>query len=378
MAIIGLDATYLSIYGKGVSRYQYNLIKALAKFDKENLYYIFINKKNAVPELPQAKNLCYVKIHIPKRIIWDQFQLPLFIWKYKLDIYHSCLDTLPILHKANFLLFLFEIPDYRIGQAQKAGNNSLYARLSHKYNTLLFSFSLKKAKLIIVSSLSTKQDLMQEYGLEEKKIRLVYPGCDEYFCAAGAAEDLFETRNKYNAKSGYIMHISTTDPRDNTSAVLRAYHRASPELPVYKKLIICGNVERKRNGLNKLIAKLDLEDDVIFTGHLLGEDLSKLYQAADLYVDPSFYEGFGFQVIEAMACGVPVVTSNLTSLPEVVDNAGILVAPTDINGLASAIIKVLTDSGLRKAMQEKSLERAKFFSWDKTAQETLNIYNELL
>jgi len=378
MAIIGLDATYLSIHGKGQSVYQYNLVKGLAKLDKKNCYYIFLNKKNISPSLPQQENLHYVKIGIPKRTIWDQFQLPLLNLKYKLDIYHCTLDTLPLLGKVKFLLFLFEIPDYRIKQAQKTGYSSLYTKLSHRYITALFSFSLKKAHLIIASSHSTKQDLMQKYGVAEGKIRVVYPACDECFCVANNEEDLLDTKNKYKAYTGYILHVATTDPRDNTPTVIRAYQEALPELPHPKKLIICGNIDPKKSGLNKLIVELNLEDDVIFTGYLLGGDLVKLYQAADVYVDPSFYEGFSFQVLEAMACGSPIITSNLTSLPEVVGDAGILVNPTDIRGLSSAIVRVITDLGLQQTMRQKGIERTRFFSWDKVAQETLDIYDELL
>ena len=132
--------------------------------------------------------------------------------------------------------------------------------------------------------------------------------------------------------------------------------------------------------MDKLINELNLKNKVIFIRRFIDKEvqrLAQLYQAADLYVDPSLYEGFGFQVVEAMSCGTPVITSNVTSLPEVIGNAGILVSPTDINGLAQAIVRILTDSELRQTLCQKSLERARFFSWDKTAQETLAIYDEL-
>ena len=380
MAIIGLDATYLLIYGKGASRYQHNLIKALAKIDKKNDYHVFLNRKNIFPELPQQENFHYIRIQIPKRIIWDQFQLPLIVKKYRLDIYHSALDTLPLQGKAKFVLFLFEIPDYRIELARHSSYSSLYARLSYGYNRFFFRISLKKAAVIIAASHSTKKDLIEKYNVDEKKIRVLYPASDECFRANNNEKDLLNTKKKYNAEAGYILHISSSDPRDNTLAVIRAYQRAGSKLRTSKKLIICGSINPEESGLKKMIIEMGLENNIIFTGQLslLSEELVALYQAADLFIDPSLYEGFGFQVVEAMACGIPVITSNVTSLPEIVGNAGILVTPTEIDGLASAIIMVLTDSRLREALREKSLERAKFFSWDKTAQETLAIYDELL
>ncbi|OGX15723.1 MAG: hypothetical protein A2166_03065 [Omnitrophica WOR_2 bacterium RBG_13_41_10] len=378
MAVIGLDATHLSIYGKGVSRHQYNLIKSLSKIDKKNCYYIFLNKKNILPELPQQENFHHVSIRIPKRIVWDQFQVPMAIIKYKLDIYHSLIDTLPVIGKVKFVLSVVEIPDYRIELARKSRHNYLYMRLSQKYNMLLFRPSLKKAKLIIACSNSTKKDLIQRYNVNEKKIRVLYHAPDEQFCVANDERVLLNTKKKYNAEAGYILHISSFDPRDNTSAVIRAYHKALKESKFSQKLVIGGNVDPKETGLEKLIAELNLKNSIIFTGRLSEIELVALYQAADLFVDPSLYEGFGLQVIEAMSCGIAVITSNVTSLPEIVGDIAILVSPTDIDDLASALARVITDVELRQSMRQKGLERAKFFSWDTVAHQTLAIYEELL
>ena len=378
MAIIGLDATYLSIYGKGVSRHQYNLIKSLAKLDKKNCYYIFLNKKNILPDLPKQDNFHYVKAYIPKRIIWDQLQVPLLSRRYQLDIYHCLVDTLPVVGRVKFVLCVVEIPDYRIELANKSRHNSLYARVSQKYNMLLFGPSLKKAKLIITSSQSTKADLMHRYSVDGKKIRVLYHAADEQFCAPSNEEDLLNTRKKYNAENGYILHISSMDPRDNTPVAIRAYQKARSIVKIPQKLVIGGNVDPKRMGLDKLITEFNLKGSVIFTGRLPENELVKLYQAADLFIDPSLYEGFGLQVVEAMSCGVPVITSNVTSLPEIVGDAGILLDPVDTDGFASALVRVLTDTGLCSAMRQKSLVRAKFFSWDKAAGDTLAIYAELL
>jgi glycosyltransferase involved in cell wall biosynthesis len=377
MAIIGLDATYLTSYGKGVSRHQYNLIKSLAKLDKKNCYYVFLNNKNMLPDLPKQNNFHYIKVYIPKRIIWDQFQVPWLSRKYKLDIYHCLLDTLPVMGKVKCVLCVVEIPDYRIELAGKISHNSLYASISHKYIMLSFGPSLKKARLIITSSQSTKVDLMQRYNVNEKKIRVLYHAADEQFCTLLDREVLLDTRKKYNAEKGYILHISSLDPRDNTPVVIRAYQKARSAAGITQKLIICGNVDSKRMGLEELITEFNLKDSVIFTGRLPDNELVALYQAADLFIDPSLYEGFGLQVVEAMSCGIPVITSNVTSLPEIVGDAGILLDPADIGGFASALVSVLTDAGMQNAMRQKSLARAKFFSWDKAARDTLAIYDEL-
>lgn len=376
MAVIGLDATYVSIYGKGLSRYQYNLIRSLSKFDKNNCYYVFLNKNNPIPPLPAQDNFHYVNIYIPMRIIWDQFQLPVIMRKYRLDLYYTCLETLPLAAGNKLIIYLFETPEYRINLASRAPGNSFYAWVSRNYVMSFFRPSISKARLVIVSSQSTKKDLIRKYSLDEKKIRVIYPGCDDSFLPSGNSEKLLETRKKYNADKGYIFHISSNDPRDNTPVVLRAYKNSLAELKIPVKLIIFGDI--RATGLEALAKGLQLEDRVVFTGRLSQKELLELYQAASVYIDPSLYEGFGYQVLEAMSCGIPVITSNVTSLPEVSGNAGIIIDPNDIDGFREAITKVINDPGLGQLMSQKSLERAKFFSMDKEAGEILSIYNELV
>ena len=380
MAIIGIDATSLSVTGKGVSRYQHNLLIALAGLDKLNCYYIFLNKKNILPELPRQGNFHYVRIGLLNHIIWDQFQLPRILRKYKLDIYHTTSDSLPILAKTKIALFIFEIPDYRIDLLSGSGCNSLYSKISYKYNEILFPYILRKAAVIMASSQSTKTDLIRKYAVEGNKIQVLYPGVSVCFRAPGDDMTLKDTRRKYNADSGYILHISSTDPRDNTAVVIRAFGRARQESEIPQKLIIAGNVDPQASGLERLIAELNLKDRILFTGYFAEKqtgELAALYQAADVYVDPSLYEGFGFQVVEAMASGVPIIASNVTSLPEIIGDAGILVNPRDVEGWADAISRLLTDRELKESMRQRSLERAKLFSWDRLAQETLIIYNKL-
>lgn len=381
MAVIGLDATSISVTGKGVSRYQHNLIKALAALDGRNSYYVFLDKKNILPDLPRQSNFNYIRIRLLNHIIWDQIQLPGILREYNPDIYHTTSDTLPVLGKTKTVLYIFEIPDYRIDLISACSGNSLYSRMSHGYNKALFPHGLRKAAVIMTSSQSTKADLIKKYAVQEDKIKVLYPGISDCFRVSADETALMAIRRKYNAAGGYILHISSSDPRDNTPTVIRAFKKASQEAGISQKLIIAGNVNPMSSGIEKLIMELNLKDKIIFGGYFpqgrIGE-LAALYQAADLYVDPSFYEGFGFQVAEAMACGVPVIASNVTSLPEIVSIAGILVDPNDIKGLADAIIKVLTDSSFRQAMRRKSPERARIFSWDLTARGTLDIYNELL
>ncbi|MBN1914263.1 MAG: glycosyltransferase family 4 protein [Candidatus Omnitrophica bacterium] len=378
MAIIGIDATSVSLWGKGLSVYQYGFIRALAAAASLNDYYIFLDKNNPLPQLPSRSNFYYIKTDIPNRIIWDQFQLPALIKKYKIDLYYTSHDTLPLFSRIKLVTYLFEIPDYRLSSAAKTAR-SLYARASRAYIRSIFKPSLKNAHVIIVSSQSTKSDLVNKYGVPQAKVRVVYPDVDDLFVPAKNEQVKIETRKKYNAEEGYVLHISSNDPRDNTAVVIRAFHKAMDKFNLRKKLIIAGDVGFIKGALEELIKELSLGGQVIFTGYFPSDQynrLVELYQAADLYIDPSLYEGFGLQVLEAMSCGLPVVTSNVTSLPEIVGIAGIMVEPDDIDGLASAMAKILSSSQVMRDMSQISLEKVKEFSWEKHVREVLKICAE--
>jgi len=343
MAVIGLDATNLSVSGKGLARYQYNLLEGIARIDRKNTYYVFLNGRNEIPLLPEAANFHYVRTSIPSRILWDQVLLPRQLAKYRVELYHSVNDTLPLMGRAKFVLCAIEIPDHRIALAEKAGGLSLYTRISQKYNMLLFPPSLARADAIIANSFSTKREIAERYGIDEGKIEVLYLAQEKRFEPSADKTAMASTRRRYGADNGYILHISSSDPRDNTAAVILACSKVMDSAVVRRKLIIGGDVGAGRGRLASLIDGLGLKGDVIFTGRLAEDDLLSLYQAADVFVDPSLFEGFGLQVAEAMACGVPVITSNVSSLPEVVGDAGVLVDPSDIDGIASAELELELD-----------------------------------
>ncbi|MEK6654577.1 MAG: glycosyltransferase, partial [Thermodesulfobacteriota bacterium] len=236
MAIIGIDATSISVAGKGVSCYQHNLIKALAVLDRQNSYYVFLDKRNILPELPRQSNFNYIRIRLLNHIIWDQFQLPGILRKYNPDIYHTTSDTLPVLGKTKTVLYIFEIPDYRVDLMSTCPGNSLYSRISRGYDKAIFPRGLRKAVVIMTSSKSTEADLIKKYAVQEDKIKVVYPGISDCFRASADDTALIDTRRKYNSAGGYILHISSSDPRDNTPTVIRAFKKASQEAEIPQKL----------------------------------------------------------------------------------------------------------------------------------------------
>jgi len=364
---IGIDA--ISPAGKGTMKYQKNIVESLSRLNSNHKYYVFINEALPSRFSLNQPNWSPAPIAFRKGLLWEQLQLPYYAHKFKLDLVHTVRDRLPYLPTVPIILFLFEIPHHRSQDSTEWGEKKdWYCQISDQLTLSLFPHSLACAKRILVSSESTKKDLVERFQVPDKKIKVTQPGLEDAFKPLRDEPSLLKIRQELGAPNGYILHFSTQDPRENTALVVRAFLQARPRLPKGMKLLVAGG-GRGTEGVS---------EGVIHLAFLTGQSLVAVYQGASLYVDPSFYEGFGFQILEAMACGVPVIASNRTSIPEIVGDAGILIDPKDGDALGQAMIQVLRDGNLRDEMRRRGLERAKQFSWEKTAQGTLVAYEEIL
>jgi glycosyltransferase involved in cell wall biosynthesis len=258
----------------------------------------------------------------------------------------------------------------------------LFPEMHTRDTNLTWESSLRLIKnrtdIIISDSLSTKKDCIELLNIPEKRIKIIPLAADEQYKPLKNKDNVIQEINKeYNIDSPYILFVGTLEKRKNIPTLLKAFYKLKKS-DINHKLVIVGGKGWKYTRIFDLIEQLNLQDDVIFTDYVSDEYLVKLYNAADLFVYPSLYEGFGLPPLEAMACGCPVITSNTSSLPEVVGEAGIMIDPNDINSLTESMYTVLTDKGLKEELSKKSLERAKMFSWKKTAAETWKIYEQVL
>lgn len=230
---------------------------------------------------------------------------------------------------------------------------------------------IKKADHIIAISQNTKNDLISKIGISEEKITTIYQGIDHNIYKPQKKDNLYEF--------DYLLYVGSEQPRKNLESLLKAFYILKKEFKDLKLIKIGepGLSEDRRNVL-KIIKKYNLEDDIIFTGYIPEIELPHYYSNAKCFVFPSLYEGFGFPVIEAMACGCPVITSNVSSLPEIAGNAAVFVEPRDISSLVNSIRMICTDNIMRDRMIEKGLIQSKKYSWDLTAKETMNVYKEFI
>ena len=229
---------------------------------------------------------------------------------------------------------------------------------------------IKRASHIITVSQNTKQDLMKYLKIPENRISVIYNGIDH---------SIFKPYDVKILDNPYILYVGSERPRKNLSRLFEAFAKVKGEFPELR-LVKAGAVGRSEEYRRNVMRKLDslgITREVIFVEHTSGLDLAHYYSSASLLAYPTLYEGFGLPPLEAMACGCPVVTSNTSSLPEVVGKAGIMVDPYDVDGLAQAMKQVLTDDKLRDDMVGKGLEQAKRFSWEETARKTQEVYNKV-
>lgn len=228
-----------------------------------------------------------------------------------------------------------------------------------------------RADLILCMSENTKRDVVNILQVPEEKVWVTYNGVSRVFCVNRDENLLSDLRNRYGLPNRFILFVGTIEPRKNLIKLIEAYHLLYLRDKIREPLVIVGGKGWKNEPLYELIRKLKIEDRIIFPGYVPDSDLPMLYNAATVFVYPSLYEGFGMPVVEAMACGVPVVTSNVSSLPEVAGDAAILVNPEDAEEIASGICNILTDDGIYKNLQERGFRQAGKFTWESCAKKTL-------
>ena len=244
----------------------------------------------------------------------------------------------------------------------------------------------RKTDKIIAVSKSTKNDLVELYNINPEKIKVIYSGVSLESRIKNQESRIFEVQKKYNLPEKYILYLGTLEPRKNIIGLIKAFELlkfkqrrpAQGGLPAEDnyKLVIAGSKGWLYKDIFKTVENSPAKNDIIFTGFIDDEDKSILYSQAELFVYPSFYEGFGFPPLEAMACGTPVITSNFSSLPEAVGNAAIMINPYNLDELCRAMEIVLNDDELKDILIARGLEQTKKFSWQKCARETLDFILE--
>ena len=367
---VAIDATQLAVRGKGISRYLTQILPGLAAA-ADDLELVVLAPEGAV--LPEgADALALETIRSRPAIVWEQIRLPRLAASRKFALLHWVADRLPVVGSPPAVLYLFEDPRHRA-----TGSTQPRHRLADALTAGLFPRTLRKAALVLVSSEATRRDVLAR-GVPEPLVRVVYPGIGERFQPADGASALADVRLRLGLPHGFVLHFSSDDRRENSGVALEAYAAAADRAPELPPLLIAGSVSDGLERQQELAARLGIRDRVVWRGWVSEEELRDLYRGATAYLDPSLYEGFGFQVGEALASGAPVVCSNTTSLPEVVGDAGLLFDPGDVRGLGEALAEVASRPELELRLRRDGPLQAGRFQWSEAARGTVQAWREVL
>jgi len=377
---IGLDIRCLmDEHYSGVSKYAANLLSAILEQDQENEYYLFYNSwrdlsaRLAVWQRPNAK---VIGSHYPNKI-FNYFLQKLF-GRPRVD---KILGGVDIFFSPHFnftslssgvrkIITVHDLSFLRYPQFFSGRQNFWHYALGVKR-------ALRKADQIVAVSENTKNDIIELVGVAPEKISVIYSG-NNLFPPAVSAPVISQFLEAKNIPGRFILYLGTIEPRKNISGLIQAFNQLkAKDQFIDLKLVLAGAEGWKNKSIYKEREASFYKKDIIFLGYISEQETEILYSRAQAFVYPSYYEGFGFPPLEAMAHDLPVVCSNVSSLPEVVGEAAILINPFKPEEITSALEIILTDEKARQDLIEKGRERAKMFSWNKAAQEYLKLFKEL-
>ncbi|HRJ43709.1 MAG: glycosyltransferase family 4 protein [Caldilineaceae bacterium] len=366
-----------AVHGRaGLGRLAHELTAALLALESEHSFSAFYNAAATAQVVSPFDEMDQIPIRLADKP-WRLDVLLAHLLRHSQEkLFTSAARPVELFHATDHLLpCLPQTPTvFTLGDLTFLSHAQTHARLNRTFLRLMMPIFLRRASGIITISVSTQRDMEAQYGPLTTPSAVIYPGIHSRFRPVRDENLLAAIRARYQLPARFILYVGTIEPRKNLPVLIRAFHQADL---AGVKLVIGGKKGWMYEETFAQVQALSLEDRVVFTGFIPDGDLPALFSLADLFVFPSQYEGFGLPVLEAMACGTPVITSNVSSLPEVAGDAALLIAPTDMVGLAEAMRYAMGNTGVRAEMAEKGIAQAAGFSWRRCALETVAFYEEI-
>lgn len=359
----------------GAGRYAKNIVANLAEIDTDDQYYLFVTRESS-PHFQVAKRnftqvVCPFWPKSPVRILWEQFVLPWQLVYYDITLLFTPSVAIPYWLPCRAVTAIHDVIPFHQAVVK-------YPRVRSFYVRLVTAWSARRSEVVLTGSENSRCEIISFCKVAGEKIVVIPYGVEEKFRRLDSMEAIEAFRSKYGLPERFILFVGALEPGKNLVRLLEAFLRLRCQSTrIQHKLVLAGPWGWGSTGILRSIDDLELERDVIVTGFVAEEELPLLYNSADLFAFPSLYEGFGLPLLEAMACGTPVIASNTSSLPEVVGEAGMLVNPYDVEGWTLAMKRVLSDENLQAKMISTGMDRAKLFSWKRTAQATLAIFEKV-
>jgi len=370
---VGLNAHLLSLEesyrGAGINWYIYNLLCHLPAADPELRYTAYLTEAR----FPSRQGL---RVRRPRwstrvpagRIAWEQLVAPFALRQDRIDLLHAMAFVAPLLSPCPTVITVLDLSFLLYPAA--------FRRFRRSYLWLMVGLSARRARQVIAISESTRRDVIARLGVPPERVRTVYCGVDPRFQPL-PADEVEAFRRQKGLPERFVLFLGTIEPRKNVVRLVEAFGTllsAHPGALADLHLVVAGGRGWLSEPVFARVEELGLQDRVHFSGYVPEEEKGLWYNAATCFCYPSLYEGFGLPPLEAMACGTPVITSNASSLPEVVGDAGRTVDPEDSDALCASLGEVLLDPALHADLAHRGQARARRFSWDETARQTVNVY----
>jgi glycosyltransferase involved in cell wall biosynthesis len=364
--LIGLDISRLAVAKRtGTEQYTWALLGALGQLDRHNRYRLYCNHPPAsLPSLPDTFALR--SILLPR--LWTHGRLSLEMIMHAPDVLFVPAHALPIINAPRSVVTIHDLGYIYHPEAHTFGQRV--------YHSVFTRLSARRATNIIAISHATERDLQHHYRIPADKIHVVYHGVDPRFRPLRQRQ-VTQVLQRYGLEAPYLLFVSTIQPRKNVARLIEAFARACRVLGDRRlELVLAGRRGWLTEQIERRAGELGIADAVRFVGYVADDDLPALLNGALAYVTPSLYEGFGMTVLEAQACGTPVLASNVSALPEVVGDAGLLVDPHDVAAIANGIVQLVSDDVLRAQLRERGLHHAARWTWERTARQTLAVLED--
>ena len=345
-------------------------IKELQQIDTENEYFVFV-KPGEDRCLEDTPNVHIVEVNCPTYPLWEQWALPRAAKKCNVDILHCTSNTAPIWCHIPLVLTLHDII-FLEHRDQK--NHSLYQNMGWLYRRLNVPRILKKCHRIITVSNFEMENIISKLNIPRERMAMIYNGYNDWF---KPTEDKEGKYKKYISEQGYFLFLGNTDPKKNTERTLVAYSKYLRQSDVKRKLLIADLDAAFLDGIIQRNHIENIREQIVMPGYIVNSDLPYLYNSAFAFLYTSLRESFGIPLLEAMACGTPVITSNTSSMPEIGGSHAILINPESSDEIADRMLRLETDMTFYNQQKSIGLERAQLFSWRKTAEDLHRLYQEV-
>jgi glycosyltransferase involved in cell wall biosynthesis len=367
---IAIDARKIRDYGIGT--YLRNLLRHLSRLDSQTEYILLCRADDSAAMDEVGKNFRAIPEPAKPYSVREQLRIPLDLRRERIDLFHAPHYVLPPLTPCKSVVTIHDCIHLRFPQY-------LPSRLGYAYARSSMWMATHRANRVLTVSEASKRDILRYFHIPERRIDVIYNAIDDRLGETPQPDEIERVRDRYQLNAPFVLYAGNIKPHKNLERLIEAFYmlRQDPDL-THVKLLIIGDEISKYATLRRAVHRYKLHKHVRFFGFVPDKTLAVLYRLARVFVFPSLYEGFGFPPLEAMASGTPVITSNVSSLPEVVGDAALMIDPMEAAAIAQAMRRVLMDSELREELRQRGLRRVKEFSWERSVRRVREIYDEVL